>query len=265
MPPVASTKTSIDLNADLAEGFGAYASGGDMEMLPLITSANIACGFHAGDPRTIEAAVATAQTHGVGIGAHPGFPDLVGFGRRSMRLRPEEITTDVVYQIGAVDAFCRRHGTRLRHVKAHGALGHQAWQDPEVAAAVLDAIASVDPTLIVVALCDSILERQARDAGLRVVREAFLDRAYLPDGNLVPRSESAAVLHDEHAIVQRARELVLDGTVSAVDGTILKLNPDTLCLHGDTTGSAGLIKAVRAALEADNVELAAFAHAGVTQ
>ncbi|PZG56076.1 lactam utilization protein LamB [Spongiactinospora gelatinilytica] len=251
-------RPAIDLNADLAEGFGRYALEGDIAVMPLVDSANIACGFHAGDPRTIDAAVSAAKRHGVRVGAHPGFPDLVGFGRRMMALGTHEITTDLVYQIGAVDAFCRRHGVRLRHVKPHGALGNLAWQDPSVADAVVAAVASVDPELAVLAISGSALESRARAAGLPVAREAYLDRAYRADGTLVPRAEPGAVLHDEHAIVERALELVRHGTVRAVDGTVLDVGPDTLCLHGDTDMAAPLLSAVRTALESEGVALRAF-------
>ncbi|WP_028925812.1 LamB/YcsF family protein [Pseudonocardia acaciae] len=243
--------TGIDLNADLGEGFGRYGLDGDLEVMPLITSANVACGFHAGDPRTIDAAVAAAREHGVRVGAHPGFPDLVGFGRRPMRLTAQEITSDLTYQIAAVDGFCRRHGLRLHHVKPHGALGHQAWHEPEVAAAVIDAVTALDPGLVIVALSGCVLERQARAAGLAVAREAYLDRAYRPDGGLVPRGEQGAVLHDREEIVRRARRLVSEGTVTAIDGTVLRADPDTLCLHGDTAGSVALLRAVRTALRED--------------
>jgi UPF0271 protein len=257
----AGTRPSVDLNADLGEGFGRYVLDGDVAVMPHITSANVACGFHAGDPRTIETAVVKAVKNRVGVGAHPGFPDRVGFGRRMMTLRPEEITTDVVYQIGAVEAFCRRHGTRLRHVKPHGALGNLAWRDDRVAEAVVDAVASVDPRLVVLALSGSALERQARRKGLEVAREAFLDRAYRPDGMLVPRDESGSVLHDEDNVLLRARQLAVQGTVRAVDGTVLDVSPDSLCLHGDTAGAASLLGKVGAALEAAGVTLRAFGEA----
>jgi UPF0271 protein len=256
VPPL--IRPSIDVNADLGEGFGRYTLNGDVAVMTLITSANVACGFHAGDPRTMDVAVAMANKHRVRVGAHPGFPDRVGFGRRMMTLRPEEITTDVVYQIGALEAFCRRHGTRLRHVKPHGALGNLAWQDDRVAEAVVDAVASVDRELVVLALSGSALERQARSRGLGVAREAFLDRAYLPDGRLVPRDEPGSVLHDEDEVLLRARQLATDGTVRAVDGTVLDLSPDSLCLHGDTAGAASLLSKVGAALQAEGVTLRAF-------
>ncbi|TDB91098.1 5-oxoprolinase subunit PxpA [Actinomadura sp. KC216] len=257
-----TTPRSIDLNADLGEGYGRYTLEGDVDVIPHITSANIACGFHAGDPRTLDAAVAMAAEHRVGVGAHPGFPDRVGFGRRMMALGPEEIITDVVYQIGAVQAFCHRHGTRLRHVKPHGALGNLAWKDDRAAEAVAAAVESVDPRLIVMAWHGSALERQARRRGLTVAREAFLDRAYAPDGTLVPRSRPGAVLRGEEAILRRVRRLARDGTVQAIDGTVLDVDPDSLCLHGDTAGAVDLLAKVGAALQAEGVTLRTFHETG---
>lgn len=257
--------SSIDLNADLGEGFGNYRVDGDLAVMPLITSANVACGFHAGDPRTMEAAVTAAKEHRVQLGAHPGYPDKVGFGRRPMTLSPNEISTDVVYQLGALNAFCRRHGIALRHVKPHGALGNLSWRDDAVAEAIVTAVASVDPELIVLALSDSALDRQARSAGLRVAREAFLDRAYRPDGTLMPRGEQGAVLHDVDEVLRRARRLVADGTVVAVDGTVLEVSPDSLCLHGDTAGAPALLDRVGAAVRDDGVELRAFGELEATR
>lgn len=250
--------TAIDLNADLGEGFGNHTGDDDLAVIPLVTSANIACGFHAGDPRTMDAAVSAAREHQVQVGAHPSYPDAVGFGRRAMQLGSAEITTDVVYQIGALDAFCRRHGVQLGHVKPHGALGNQSWVDRRVADSVCDGVFSVDPDLVVVALADSELERSAIGCGLRVVREAFLDRAYRPDGTLVPRDMPGAVLRDSRAVVERALRLVQDGTLHAADGTMLDVRPDTLCLHGDTAGAAGLLHGVRAAFQTAGVAVRPF-------
>ena len=238
---------TIDLNSDLGEAFGAYRLGPDEELLPLVSSANIACGFHAGDPRVMARTVQAAGAYGVGVGAHPGFLDLAGFGRREIVATPSEITTDVLYQIGALAAFCRAANVPLRHVKAHGALYNRAVKDQPTADAIADAVRQYDPSLIFVALPNSTLERAARAAGVPVAREGFADRAYNSDGSLASRHLPGAVLHEPAMIAERAVRLVRDGVVTALDGSMLDLPIETLCLHSDTPGAVAIAHAIRAA------------------
>jgi UPF0271 protein len=236
---------SIDLNSDLGEAFGAYTIAPDEELFELISSANVACGFHGGDPRVMERTVAMATARGVAVGAHPGFPDLVGFGRREIVATADEVRTDVLYQIGALDDFCRAAGVTMQHVKAHGALYNRSVRDEATAAAIAAAVKAYDSSLIFVALPGSSLERAARDAGLTVAREGFADRAYNPDGSLASRRLPGAVIHDPELAAERAVRLVLEGKLTAVDGTELDLEIDTLCLHSDTPGAVAIARAIR--------------------
>ena len=236
---------SIDLNSDLGEAFGAYTIAPDEELFTLISSANVACGFHAGDPRVMERTVVTASARGVAVGAHPGFPDLVGFGRREIVAAPEEVRTDVLYQIGALDAFCRAAGATMQHVKAHGALYNRAVQDEATAAAIAAAVKAYDPTLLFVALPGSTLAQAAEAAGLTVAREGFADRAYNPDGSLASRRLPGAVIHDPELVAERAVRLIQEGKVTAIDGSELNLEIDTLCLHSDTPGAVAIARAIR--------------------
>ncbi|MCY0884948.1 MAG: LamB/YcsF family protein [Firmicutes bacterium] len=245
---------AIDLNCDMGEGFGAYRLGSDEELMPWITSANVAAGFHAGDPRTLERTVILARRYGVNVGAHPGFPDLVGFGRRPMALSPEEIRTDVLYQIGAVAAFARAAGVPLVHVKPHGALANLAVKDARVAGAIADAVAAYDPGLILIAYGGE-LARAGRARGLRVAMEAYADRGYAADGSLLPRSRPGAVLHDPEAIVERAVEMVRTGSVVSADGVRVPLAVETLCVHGDTPGAAAIVRRLRQGLEAAGIRV----------
>lgn len=244
----------IDLNADLGEGFGPYRIGDDAAVLASVSSVNIATGFHAGDPEIMRQTVARAKESGVAIGAHPGYPDRRGFGRREWRAPdPEAIYADVLYQLGALAAFCRAAGAAMAHVKPHGALYNQAMRDTLVAEPVAAAIAAFDPDLIVVAQPDSALSTAATARGLHVAREGYADRAYRADGRLVPRSEPGAVLHDGERVVARAVEMVRDGVTQSIDGTPVRLHIDTLSLHGDTPGAADLAGAIRAALDGAGV------------
>ncbi|HLJ61288.1 MAG TPA: 5-oxoprolinase subunit PxpA [bacterium] len=247
---------TVDFNSDLGESFGAYTIGADAEMMPAITSANVACGFHGGDPLVMERTVRLARQHGVGIGAHPGFPDLVGFGRREMRLSLDELRTTFIYQIGALEAFARARGAALQHVKGHGALQNMAAYDEAQSRAIVDAIASVDRRLIVVAFCGSVLERVAREAGLRVAREAYADRGYTRSGALVSRSHPRALLTDPDAVGSRVVRIVTEGVVDVVDGGEFRLEPDTFCFHGDTPGAPALARAARNALTRAGVQIA---------
>ncbi|HEY6547909.1 MAG TPA: 5-oxoprolinase subunit PxpA [Vicinamibacteria bacterium] len=251
---------SIDLNADLGEGFGAYELGDDEAILRHVTSANVACGFHAGDPQVIDRTVERAVKAGVAIGAHPSHHDLRGFGRRPITASPAEVEADVVYQVGAVLAFARSHGARLVHVKAHGALYNQAAVDASLARAIARGVARVSRELVFVGAASSAAMRQAAEAeGLHFAAEAFVDRAYAKDGTLVPRGRPGAVITDTAIAAARAVQIARDGHVAAEDGTELALEADTLCLHGDTPGAVAHARAVRAALEAAGIAVRALA------
>lgn len=239
----------IDLNSDLGEGFGPWRLAPDDELMPLISSANIACGFHAGDPRIMEHTIRQAREHNVGIGAHPGYPDRVGFGRRTMTATPDEVRTDVLYQIGAIAGFCRAAGTELQHVKAHGALYNLAVKDAATAEAIATAVRQFDSELIFFVLPGSELEAAGASAGLHLAREAFADRGYMPDGSLVPRSRPDAIITDHGLVVRRMVRLVREGVVEAVDGSDLRLNADTICLHSDTPSALEIARAIRAGFD----------------
>ncbi|HEY8449481.1 MAG TPA: 5-oxoprolinase subunit PxpA [Bacillota bacterium] len=243
----------VDLNCDLGESFGAYRIGNDEALLDVVSSANIACGFHAGDPRVLERAVSAAAARGVGIGAHPGFPDLVGFGRRAIDADPVEVRTDVLYQLGAISAFCRAAGVALEHVKPHGALYNQALVDPRLAEAIASAVAAFDPRLILVAIPGSQLARAGERAGLTVAYEAFADRHYQPDGTLVPRRQTGATIHDPDEAARRVVRLVREGKLTAVDGSELTLRVHTVCLHGDHPEAVHVARAVRRELERQGI------------
>jgi UPF0271 protein len=247
----------IDLNCDMGESFGAWRMGADEEVMPSITSANVACGFHGGDPSVMRRTVRLAKAAGVGVGAHPGFPDLVGFGRREMRVSPNEVEDGLLYQIGALAAVAHAEGVRIRHVKAHGALYNMAVRDTALADAIARATAAFDPTLIMFALPSTALYEAGRAAGLRVAAEGFADRAYEPDGTLTPRTISGAVIHEPTAVVARARRIVTDGVVLTRDGREVALRVDTLCVHGDTPGAADLTRRLRAALTDAGVDVRA--------
>jgi UPF0271 protein len=249
---------SIDLNCDMGEGFGAYTSANDERVMPLITSANIACGFHASDPQLMARTVHLAAQHGVAIGAHPSYPDLVGFGRRAMELTAEEVESDVTYQVGALWAFCRAEGVALHHVKAHGALYNKAAIDLATARAIATAIRKVDSALIMVCLSNSAMVAAAAESGIPYVEEAFADRAYTRDGKLVPRSQKGAVLHDPATIAERVERMVRQQLVVAEDGSTVPLHPETICVHGDTPGSYEMLTAIRRRLEASGIALKAF-------
>lgn len=243
----------IDLNSDVGESFGAYRLGDDDAVIASISSANVACGFHAGDPAVMRRTVQLARDAGVAIGAHPGFPDLGGFGRREMRASPREVEDMVVYQIGALMAIARAEGARVAHVKAHGALYNMAVRDGALADAIARGVASVDPALLLFGLPGSELLRAGRDAGLAVVAEGFADRAYQADGSLVPRSVPGAVVHDVDEVVRRSMRLVREGRVASIDGGDLAMPVQTLCVHGDTPGAAALARQLRAGLESGGV------------
>jgi UPF0271 protein len=241
----------IDLNCDLGEGFGRYSLGQDAAMMQLVTSANVACGFHAGDPSVIERMVALANQHGVALGAHPGYPDLQGFGRRAMGLSPEEIANSVIYQIGALAGFARVAGMQVVHVKPHGALYNLAALDPAAARAIAQAVVNFDPELILVGLAGSELTKAGEAVGLRVASEGFPDRAYLPDGQLMPRSQEGAVITQPEVVAANALRLAREGIIIGSEQVRL----DTLCLHGDNPGAVENAKAVRKTLEEAGIEI----------
>ncbi len=248
--------TRIDFNCDMGEAFGAWRMGFDEQVIAHVTSANIACGFHAGDPGTMRKTVRLAEAHGVGIGAHPGFPDLRGFGRRNLAASPEEAKDDIVYQIGALAAFTHDH--RLQHVKPHGALYNMAVAGGDLARAICDAVLEIDPQMILVVLAGSKWAETAQSMGVRVAREVFADRAFNADGTLVPRTRPGAVIDDRQAVVERSLRMVTEGRVTAVTGEDVRVQADTICLHGDTPGAVDLARALKAALEAAGVRLVAM-------
>jgi UPF0271 protein len=245
----------IDLNCDMGESFGPYRLGNDEALMPLITSANIACGYHAGDPLVMDRTVRLAVQHGVAIGAHPGFPDLVGFGRRPMHLSPEEVENDVLYQVGALAAFVRAAGSKLAHVKPHGALYNMAAADLELARAIAHGIARAGPDLILIGLAGSALTAAAQEVGLLAISEGFADRAYNADGTLRSRKLPGAVLHDPEAAAAQAVQLACEGSVIAHSGEHVPLHVDTLCIHGDTPEAVAIARAIRRRLAENGVEV----------
>ncbi|AEW92595.1 MULTISPECIES: LamB/YcsF family protein [Streptomycetaceae] len=249
----------VDLNADLGEGFGRWRLTDDEALLSVVTSANVACGYHGGDPATMRRVCEGAAAHGVAIGAQVSYRDLAGFGRRTMDVPPDELAAEVAYQIGALQVFARAAGSAVRYVKPHGALYNRCVHDDEQARAVVEGVRLAGPGLPVLGLPGSRLHAAAREAGLPVVAEAFADRAYTAAGTLVPRREPGAVVHDPDLVVARALGLARDRRVVSADGTPVEVAARSLCLHGDTPGAAALARRVRAALEAAGVRLGAFA------
>jgi len=245
--------TAVDLNTDMGEGYGPYAYGHDEAMLEYISSANVACGFHAGDPRLMGETVGLAIEKGVGIGAHPSFPDRVGFGRRDMVMTPDEISTDLLYQLGALDAFCRAAGTTLRHVKPHGALYNRLAVDNTLAKAAAQTLALYRRDLVLVGLPNSAIERAAQSAGIPFAREGYADRAYNPDGTLVSRRVPGAVITDPAQVARRAVRLALRGKVATITGEEIDLPIDTICLQGDNENGVELARTIRDALAASSV------------
>jgi len=241
----------IDITCDMGESFGVYKLGSDEEMMPYITSANVACGFHAGDPVWMRRTVNLAEEAGVAIGAHPSFPDLMGFGRRPMQASLAEIQSYVIYQTGALQAFTK--AKRLQHVKAHGALYNMGERDEELAGAVAEAIREVDPNLILVGLSGSAWIKAGRQVGLRVASEVFADRALNADGTLVSRKQPGAVIHNVEDVVNRVSKMVAEGKIAAINGEEVEIKADTICLHGDTPGAASLAQTLRQKLEAAGV------------
>jgi len=250
--------TAIDLNCDMGEGFGAWHMGNDLEILEHVTSANIACGFHAGDPATMHRTVEAALARGVAVGAHPGLPDLQGFGRRTMALAPREAYDLVVYQVGALAAFARALGGRLSHVKAHGALYNMAAKDLALSEAIAKAVRDVDPGLIVYGLAGSQTLRAAEALGLRAAGEVFADRSYQDDGSLTPRGRPDAMIESVEAAVAQVKRMVGGGVVRSTSGNDIRVRADTLCIHGDQPGALTFVQRIRAELERDGVRVAAL-------
>ena len=245
----------IDLNADVGESFGAYRYGDDEGVLPCVSSANIACGFHAGDPAVMRRTLQLAERHGIAVGAHPGFPDLPGFGRRDMHISTAELESIVAYQIGALAAVAATEGARLSHVKPHGALYNMSARDAAMADAIARAVSAVDATLVLFGLSGSQLIAAGERAGLRVASEVFADRGYWPDGSLAPRGTPGAIITEVAEVVRRAVGMATGQGVTCVDGTMIRVKAETICIHGDTPGAAALARAVRAALTAAGIDV----------
>jgi len=248
----------IDLNCDMGEGFGSWPMGSDLEILDHVTSANIACGFHAGDPATMHRTVEAALAKGVAVGAHPGLPDLQGFGRRAMALTPDEAYDIVVYQVGALAGFAKALGGRLSHVKAHGALYNMAAKDFDLSAAIAKAVRDVDCELVLFGLAGSQTIRAAESVGLRAAAEVFADRTYQDDGSLTPRSCPDALIEDVQQAVSQAKRLVIEGQVRSASGKDVHVRADTLCIHGERPGALVFVKRIRAELEREGVAIAAL-------
>jgi UPF0271 protein len=252
---------SIDLNCDMGESFGAYTIGADDEVMRSITSANVACGYHGGDPAVMRRTVQLARDAGVFVGAHPGLPDLAGFGRREMRVTPREVEDMVLYQVGALSAIAAAEGVRLRHVKAHGALYNMAARDAGLAGAIASAVRAFDSTLVLFVLPASELQFAGEAAGLQVALEGFADRAYEADGSLTPRSRAGSVIDDPEEVVRRAVRMAAGEGVTATDGSEIALRVDTICTHGDTPGANELTRLLRAGLEREGIAVAPVASA----
>jgi UPF0271 protein len=245
----------IDLNCDLGESFGAYKIGRDQEIIPFITSANVGCGFHAGDPCVMDETVKLCKKNQVAVGAHPGFPDLMGFGRREMKVGYEEAKNYIKYQIGALWAFARSHGVELQHVKPHGAFYNMAAKDSRMARAIAEAVYEVDKGLILVGLAESEMIRTGKDIGLKVANEVFADRAYNPDGTLVSRNINGAVIHDRDTAINRVIRMVKEGKVTSVTGEDINIQADTICVHGDNPSAVLFVQEIRKALEKENIKV----------
>ena len=246
-------KTKIDFNSDVGESFGQYKLGLDEDIVQYVSSANIACGFHAGDPMWMHRTVRIAEKNGVGIGAHPSYPDLRGFGRRNMNIEPEEVKNDVIYQIGALTGFTANK--KLQHVKPHGAMYNNAVNDEKLAEAICSAITEVDAELILLALSGSRWISIAKDMGLKVAQEVFADRAINSDGTLVSRSINGSVIHDSELIAERSLKMIKDGYITSITGEDVPVDADSICMHGDTPGSVHIAKEVKAALETAGVDI----------
>jgi len=249
----------IDLNCDLGESFGAYTLGLDAEVIPFITSANVACGYHAGDPLVMDATVRACKAAGVAVGAHPGFPDLMGFGRRNLAASPQEVKAYVQYQVGALQAFCTSHGIALKHVKPHGAMYNMAGANEALARAICEGVQSVNPALILLALSGSKMIDAAKEAGLPYAKEVFADRAYEEDGSLVARGKPGAMITDEDLAIARVVRMAKEGVVETITGREIALSAESVCVHGDSPHALAFVKKIRMALEQNGVAVRALA------
>lgn len=245
----------IDLNCDLGESFGNYTLGMDAEVIPYVSSVNVACGYHAGDPCVMEKTIRLAAEAGVGIGAHPGLPDLMGFGRRMMKISPAEARAYMLYQLGALGAFCKAKGVKMAHVKPHGALYNMAAKDAALAEAVVGAIRDYDDSLILLALANSGMTKAAERMGLAYANEVFADRAYEPDGTLVARTKTGAMIEDEDQAIARVIRMVKVGKVTAIDGSEVTIQADSVCVHGDGAKALLFVKKIREALLQENIDV----------
>ena len=249
----------IDLNSDLGESFGRYTLGRDEDIIPLVSSCNIACGMHAGDPLVMHRTVKNARAAGIAIGAHPGYPDLQGFGRRNMGLSPEDVYSYILYQLGALDAFCRSANTCIEHVKPHGQLYNTAAKDHELAAAIAQAVHDYNPHLVLVGLANSVLIEEGKALGLRCAQEFFADRNYADDGTLVPRSLPNACIHDEQYAIERIVHLIQDGAITSASGKLIDIEADTICVHGDNDHALQFVMRIRNTLEREHIDIISLA------
>lgn len=246
----------VDMNCDLGESFGAYKIGLDEDVIPFITSANVACGYHASDPVVMDKTVKLCKKNGAGIGAHPGFPDLLGFGRRNMNVSPAEAKAYVQYQIGALYAFCKANQVSMQHVKPHGALYNMAGKDYALAKAICEGIYEIDPELIMLGLSGSEMIKAAKDTGLKIAKEVFADRAYEEDGSLVARTKPGSMIHDEDLAVKRVIRMIKEGKVEAITGKDIDISVDSICVHGDGEKALAFVQKIRSALEAEGITIA---------
>ncbi|HYF82626.1 MAG TPA: 5-oxoprolinase subunit PxpA [Clostridia bacterium] len=245
----------VDLNSDVGESYGTYKLGLDEDVLKYVSSVNIACGWHAGDPMVMEKTIALAKENNLGIGAHPGYPDLIGFGRRNMDVTPKEARNYLIYQIGALAAFAQAAGTSLQHIKLHGAFYNMVSADAVLAKEVAKAIYDVNKNLIVLALAGSELVKSAKELGLKVAEEVFADRAYNSNGSLVSRKLPGSVIHDKNLAIERVKRMVTEGKVTAIDGTNIDINADSICVHGDNPEAVAFVKLIRERLEVDGIQI----------
>ena len=245
----------VDLNSDLGESFGRYTLGNDDKIIPLISSANVACGYHASDPVVMDKTIKMAKEAGIRVGAHPGFPDLMGFGRRNMAVSPAEAKAYTLYQLGALDAFCKANGVKMQHVKPHGAFYNMAGADYTLSKAICEAVAEFDKNLIIMALSGGELVRAAKDMGLRVAQEVFADRAYEEDGSLVNRRKEGAMITDEEVAIARVVRMIKEQKVTAITGKDIPIQVDSVCVHGDGAKALAFVERIRATLKEEGVEI----------
>ncbi len=248
----------VDLNSDLGESFGSYKIGADELIIPLVSSANIACGWHAGDPLVMAKSVALAKQYGASLGAHPGYPDLMGFGRRNISASPAEVKAYIQYQVGALSAFCKAAGVRMNHVKPHGAMYNMAGADIKLARAVVEAVAEIDDSLVLLALSGSEMINAANEKGLRCASEVFADRNYEEDGSLRSRSKPDSTIHDEDECIARVLRMIKEGKLKAITGRDIDIKADSICVHGDNPQALAFVKRIRSALAAEGIEIKPF-------